>query len=385
MRTFDYRHLPRNLFEGKVGEASARLYEDRGKLELLKGLHPAELDALRGQAHFDNVNASTRIEGLYVDPERVRDLVEGRAEPLGETEAQIIGYSNALRLVEGEGAGGGAGGSEVADADAGVPASDANGGAGETAAGADSPAASLDLSTATIVTFYETLYAHRNLGRKSRYRKKDYMYVQVDGRPQAMPVSPITAFETPLVLGGACDSLSEAFQAEAASPLILNATFTVDFLCIRPFDEGNGRISRLFSLLMLEKAGFDIARYASVDRVMEESGMDYYNALNNCVEGWDRSANDYEAYALYWLDVLHKAYQRLFDELDARAAGPGGKTARVRAFVQRAASPVSKRQILAACPDISEATVENALGKMVKDGEARKVGAGRSTAYEWVE
>ena len=346
MRTFDYRHLPQKLFEGKVGDANVRLYEDRGKLELLKVMHPAELNALRERAHFDNVDASTRVEGLYVDTERVHGLVAGTAEPLGETEAQIVGYSNALRLIEGE-------------------------------------AETLDLSTTSIVTFYETLYAHRDLGRKSRYRKKDYMYVQVDGRPQAVPVSPITAFETPLVLGGACDSLSDAFQVDACSPLILNAVFTVDFLCIRPFDEGNGRIARLFSLLMLEKAGFDIARYVSIDRIMEKSGMAYYDALNDCVEGWDRSANDYEPFALYWLNVLHEAYQRLFSEINGRTSGPGGKTARVRAFVSRAGEPVTKRDILAACPDISEATVENALGAMVKSGEARKVGAGRSTAYEW--
>lgn len=343
MRTFDYRRLPQSLFNGKAGDANVRLYADKGKLYLLEQLHSDALEGMRTRAHFDNVDASTHIEGLYIGDARTHALLAG-ADPIGETEAQVAGYSHALRLIE-------------EDADA------------------------LDLSTATILKFYETLYAHRNLGRKSRYRKKDYAYVQVDGHMQAMPVSPITAFETPLVLGGSCDNLEGAFLADACSPLILNAVFTVDFLCIRPFDEGNGRIARLFADLLLTKAGFNIARYVSIDRLIEQTAMDYYDALNACVDKWDRSANDYEPYVLYWLNVVHAAYQELFDKVELQLSASNNKSKRVRLFVKQAEAPVTKRQILDAFPDISEATVENALGKMVKDGEIEKIGAGRATSY----
>lgn len=345
MRTFDYRHLPQNLFDGKVGDFNVRLYEDRGKLELLKSTHAEQLSAMREQAHFDNVDASTRVEGLYVDAARVRGLLKG-AEPLGETEAQIAGYSSALGFVEGH-------------------------------------FDKFELSTQVILGLHEELYAHHDMGRKSRYRKKDYMYVQVDGHPQAMPVSPISAFETPLVLGSACDNLADAFHADACSPLILNAVFTVDFLCIRPFDEGNGRVSRLFADLMLMKAGFDVARYVSIDRIIEQSAMDYYDALNACVERWDRGQNDYRPYALYWLAVVHEAYRRLFAKIDLATTGASGKSERVRLLVEQSAAPVTKRQLREAFPDISEATIEAALGKMVKDGLVEKLGAGRSTAYQW--
>jgi len=343
MRTFNYQHLPKGLFGGKVGDANVRLYEDRGKLEMLKQTHAAELDALRERAHLDNVDASTRIEGLYVDRSRVRDLLGG-AEPIGETEAQIIGYSKALRLIEDH-------------------------------------LSSLELSTSTMLAFYEVLYYYRDLGRKSRYRKKDYAYVQVDGHVQAMPVSPITAFETPLVLGGACDSLADAFSADACSPLILGAVFTVDFLCIRPFDEGNGRISRLFADVLLEKAGFDIARFVSVDRIIEGRAMEYYDALNACVEGWDRAENNYAPYVMFWLEVVHEAYTALFDGIMAQAGSVGGKTQRVQQLVMSADEPISKKQIREALPEVSEATIEAALGAMVKEGVVEKVGAGRSTAY----
>lgn len=345
MRTFDYRNLPRILLVEKAGDANARLFEDRGKLQFLKQSHPDLLETLRERAFFDNVDASAHIDGIYIDAARTRALLEGDA-PLGETEAQIAGYANALQLIEAQ-------------------------------------TNELDLTTASILRLYETLYAHRNLGTKSRYRKKDFVYVQMDGHMQAMPVSPISAFETPLVLGGACDSLAEAFRMDGFNAVLLAAVFTVDFLCIRPFDEGNGRIARLFAELLLAKAGFDIFRFVSIDRLIEQSAMEYYDALNACVEKWDRGFNTYTPFVQYWLDVVHKAYVNLFALIDAQLSGGGGKSERVRAFVRNAGTAVTKKDILAGLPDVSEATVEAALGKMVKEGAVERVGGGRSTAYRW--
>ena len=346
MRTFDYQNLPNDLFAGRIGAANVRLYEDKGRLAVLQATRADVLEGLREQTHRDNVDASMRIEGLYIDRMRLADLIDGAA-PANETEAQAVGYSHALRLIEERGS-------------------------------------ELELSTSTVLAFYEALFSYRNLGSKSRYRKKDFMYVDVDGQPQAVPVSPVNAFETPLVLGAACDSLAEAFSDDTCSPLILGAIFTIDFLCIRPFDEGNGRIARLLANLLLVKAGFDIARFYSVDRLIEQSGMDYYNALNACVEGWDRGANDYAPHVKYWLEMIHAAYQQLFDYLEAGANTSGSKSRRVRRFVQTAGRLVAKRDIRCALPDISEATVENELGKLVREGLVEKLGAGRATSYRWL-
>ena len=341
MRTFNYREIPLKLLSGSYHDALVRLYEDRGKLGMLKQLAPEALHDMRERTRMENTDASQHIDGLYLEASRMRALAAG-ATPLNDLESQAVGYAKVLERI------------------------------GENAA-------DMELSTSTIVSFYESMYGHRGLGTKSRYRKKDYQYVQVDGHMQAMPVSPITAFETPLVLGGACDSLAEAFDADPRNALILSAMFTVDFLCIRPFDEGNGRISRLFAELMLAKAGFDVALYESLDRVIEGKAMEYYDALNGCVERWDRAGNTYEPYLKYWLDVVHEAYTRLFARLEAVRAGSKGE--RIEACVRNAGGPITKRQLLQANPDVSEAMVENVLGRMVKEDSAAKVGAGRSTAY----
>lgn len=343
MRTFDYRKLSRLYSEGELGSLAMAVHEDKGRFDAMRERDADILEALRSQARFDSVDASLRIEGIYLDASRVRSLLAGE-EPLTDAEAQIKGYASALSLLDGE----------------------------------------PDVSSATILAFYESIFGHRGLGRKSRYRKKDYLYVQVDGHPRAMPVSPITAFETPLVLGGACDALADALASNACSPLALNAAFTVDFLAIRPFDEGNGRIARLFAELLLARSGFDVFRYVSVDRLIEQSGMEYYDALNACVEGWDACRNDYAPYVRYWLETVHAAYERLFEEVRARTA-VGGKSERVRSLVRDAAGPVTKSWLRSALPDVSEATIEAALGKMVKEGSVEKVGAGRSTAYRWAQ
>lgn len=347
MRTFDYRNIPASLFDGAITSAVMRVYEDKGKLDVLERLHPQAVEAHRAQALFDTIDASTRIEGMYPDAKRVRALLKG-ADPNNAIEQQVAGLAEALDLVRAH-------------------------------------AQDLDASTSTILMLYETLFKHRDLGKKSRYRKKDYAYVQVDGHMEAMPVSPIAAFETPLLLGGACDSLAAALDGDAPNPLIQIAMFTIDFLCIRPFDEGNGRIMRLFANLLLERAGFSIVRYASIDRTMERTAMQYYDALNSCVDGWDRNANDYRPYIVYWLEAIHQTYGRLLDAIDLEPGSSYGKSERVEKFVRHAEGAITKRQVREAFPDISEATVESVLGRLVREGAIRKVGAGRGTAYRVAE
>lgn len=358
MRTFDYLNLPQELFDREVGDLNALVHQDKGKMDLLKQLYPDELAQLERQAHLDNVVSSMRIEGIYPADVQVQQVIdeEARLWPqlskqfiagLGDAASQVAGYSHALRGIERD-------------------------------------AASIDIASSAAVQFFEDLFCAQDFGMRSRYRKKDYVYTQVEGHMQAVPVSPIVAFETPLVFGSACDSLADAFDGDRCSPLLLAAVFMVDMLCIRPFDAGNGRVMRLMGMLLMEKADFDIFRYSSVDALVEKDAAGYYDALNACVEGWESEANDYRPFAAYWLAAVHEAYQQLFAHMDVRVKAPSGKSARVRSFLELAPSSVSKRDILKANPDISIGTVENELGRLVKEGLVRKVGRGRSTAYEWV-
>ena len=183
--------------------------------------------------------------------------------------------------------------------------------------------------------------------------------------------------------GAACDNLASSIDAHQCNPLILIPCFTIDFLCIRPFDAGTGRLSRLISHFLLLRAGFDVVRYQSLDALCEQSGMAYYDALNACVEGWDRNANNYEPFERYWLTILHNTYEALFQRLESKLPeDSANKMDRIRAYCLRSQGKLTKQDLISAFPDTSVSTIENALHSLIDDGTLRKVGAGRATAYE---
>lgn len=152
-------------------------------------------------------------------------------------------------------------------------------------------------------------------------------------------------------------------------------------MCIKPFDEGTGRLSRAFSLLLMEKAGFDIFRFVSIDRLCEQQAAYYYDALNQCLGSWDAENCDYSPFVVFWLDLVKKTYEMLFALMEANPSGNTSKTQQVKDFFAVQGGTQTKQQVVTALPDVSLSTIENALGALVKEGYLEKIGNGRSTAY----
>lgn len=354
MKRFAYGEAAPHHCSKRCCTLVSQLSEDLGRMDALRALQPAFLADRERAAFVDNVEASTHIEGLYPAPGRTAQLAAGLVQPESDLDHQIAGLATAQRnLFEHHTA--------------------------------------LPVSTTTILAVHEDLFAARGPMKKSRYRRHDFMDMLVDGTPTKVQVSPVEAFETPLYLGSACDALAAALvnksedgplDCDAALPI---AQFAVDFLCIHPFEEGNGRIIRLFCDFLALRSGIDIARYASVNRIFEEDGMAYYDALNACTHGWESSTNTYSPFVEYWLDALHRAYAQLFALAELADGAPLKKGDRVRTFFETHPGPHSKSSVVQANPDISISTIENALHDLVAQGILRKVGAGRSTAYECVK
>jgi len=164
-------------------------------------------------------------------------------------------------------------------------------------------------------------------------------------------------------------------------PLLVLSLFVLDFLCIHPFEDGNGRMSRLLTLLLFYRAGYDAGRYVGLEKIVEDSKETYYEALHASSEGWHAGRNDPVPFVRYLLGTFLKAYamfeERVSDVLIAKAS----KQERVRLLFERTVAPLSKRQVLDACPDISETTVERTLGALLASGFLRKIGGGRGTTY----
>ena len=157
--------------------------------------------------------------------------------------------------------------------------------------------------------------------------------------------------------------------------------FAVDVMCIKPFDEGTGRLVRLFSLLLMEKAGFDVGRYVSIDRLCERHAAAYYEALNACLGSWDAQECDYSPFVELWLSLAREACRTLLAAIENAPAGAPSKAQQVRDLFAFRGSPMTKAQFVATLPEVSLSTVENALHALVREGYLEKIGAGRSTAY----
>lgn len=192
----------------------------------------------------------------------------------------------------------------------------------------------------------------------------------------------ISAFETPDAVAPLCDAWNESLSAQVFDQVVLIPCFILDFLCIHPFDDGNGRMSRLLTLLLLYQADYIVGKYISLEMLIEQNKETYYETLESCSQGWDEGKNDYLPFIRYYLGILLKAYRefenRVADLLTDRKVS---KEDRIRHLFENRSGTLSKRQLLELCPDISTTTVERALKTLLDAGVIGKTGAGPGTAY----
>lgn len=357
MKTFDYHLVSAQDFSPHCRELMKRVREDKGTMQAVRQMYPALLSKLEDDAFFESVRSSACLEGLYVDMSRVREIAaessderggsEAARNSLSDTESQLAGYAHALRSVR------------------------------------ESLGSARGISSSELVRVHDAIFAARGTDGKSSYRRRDHVRMMVDGRMQPVKVSPIAAFETPLYTGAACDSVTHALD-EGGETLAIIPEFCVDLMCIRPFDEGTGRVMRLAMTALMERGGYDIGRYKCLERAFEESAADYYNALNACASGWEDGKNAYEPFVAYWLGVVHRAYVELFSQTSFVEGGHPSKSERVRLYFENHPGAHAKRDVVEACRDVSLSTIELALGDLTRRGVLRKSGAGRATRYEYV-
>ena len=196
---------------------------------------------------------------------------------------------------------------------------------------------------------------------------------------------PPNALITPELVERACAAYTEAIQDGHIDPLLATAMFTFDFTCIHPFNDGNGRMSRLLTLLLLYRNGYQVGKYISIEHLIERTKDTYYEALAASTYGWNDNVNDYAPFVNYLLGVILTACKE-FDERIGEVSGWGSnrkptKEQRIGNLFDRTLSPLSKADILQQLPDISASTVERTLKTLLDNGTITKLGAGRGTRY----
>jgi Fic family protein len=345
MRAFDYSALPGNLMSPDVTNMVSAIHEFKGRQDLYLATRPDVLDRLCEEARIQSTGASNRIEGIRTTDGRLAKLVSQRIEPRNRDEAEIAGYRDVLATIH-------------------------------------ENYEHIGVKPGVILRLHRDLYRHTALSYGGRWKDSDNAIVEFDATGGIhLRFKPLSAMETPDAVEGLCTAYREAISTQRYDPLLLACMFTFDFVCIHPFNDGNGRMSRLIMLLLLYRSGYLVGRYVSIERIIEQTKQTYYEALRESSVGWQEGTCDYGPIVRYLLGTVLGAYR----DFEGRAAGlmAGGKSKaqRVAAVFGGRLGKVTKSDILAECPDISQTTVERALKELLDAGTIEKVGRGRSTGY----
>lgn len=200
---------------------------------------------------------------------------------------------------------------------------------------------------------------------------------------KSMRFNPVPAWETPEAVEELCRSFEEALYMEQIDPLILIPMFILDFLCIHPFSDGNGRMSRLLTLLLLYRAGYIVGKYISIEKLIEDTKEVYYDSLQKSSIKWHENANDYEPFVKYMLGVIVAAYRDFSSRVKWLTTENLSKPERIREIIRTTMGTITKSELLKRCPDISQVTVQRTLAELMETDEITKIGGGRYTKYTW--
>lgn len=345
MRKFDYSIIPDELMNHEIMNLISAIHEYKGKQELFIEAKSDVLESMIEIAKIQSTGASNRIEGIYTSDERLDALVKEKAEPRNRSEREIAGYREVLGLIH-------------ESYDYIVPRAN------------------------VILQLHRDLYHFSPLSHGGNFKGSDNVITETDASGQKkVRFQPMSAFETPDGIDRLTDTFIEAINTEKYDPLLLIPMFILDFLCIHPFSDGNGRMSRLLILLLLYRSGYIVGKYISIEMIIEKTKETYYEVLKDSSTDWYEEKNNYLPFVKYYLEVILSASKEFSARVELMQNRSLSKPERIRSLFDNTLEKLSKRMILEKCPDISKATVEITLATLLKEGYIIKIGAGKNTAY----
>lgn len=344
MRAFNYSAIRNQKWDSEMLGLIAAIYKEAGKQELHLKQRPEELEKLVEIAKIQSTEASNAIEGIVTTNTRIRQLVEEKTAPKNRDEQEIAGYRDVLSIIH-----------ESFDA--------------------------IPLTRNYILQLHKILYSHMN-NPMAGQTKNVQNYISAtypDGHTEIL-FMPLAPFETPEALERICEEYNKVIGNMELEPLIAIPVFIHDFLCIHPFNDGNGRMSRLLTTLLLYRNGFYVGKYISLEAKIAKSKDLYYDALRRAQYGWQEGTEDVVPFIKYLLGTILAAYKDFEDRFAiVEEKLPAIET--VRKASQNKIGRFTKQDIRELCPFLSLSSVEGALRKMVADGELKREGAGKSTRY----
>lgn len=347
MRSFDYKEKWKKLLTPEIVTYLTQIHEFKGEQTLFIEAKADTLLQLVDIAKIQSTEASNKIEGIYTSDERLKALVKDSTRPRTRNEREIAGYRDVLNTIH-----------ENHDY---IP-----------------PKPSI------ILQLHRDLYKFEGMDIGGRYKTSDNIIEEQDAEGnKSVRFRPMPAWETPEAIEKLCQSYDEALNSENIDELIIIPMFVLDFLCVHPFNDGNGRLSRLLTLLLLYRSGYIVGKYISIEKLIEQTKEIYYESLQLSSAGWHENKNDYEPFVKYMLGVIVAAYREFSSRVSLLTTQGMSKPDRVKEIIRATLGPITKTEILAKCPDISQVTVQRALADLVDKGDIIKLGGGRYTKYIW--
>lgn len=344
MREFNYSLIRDKKWDTDLLGLIAAIYKAVGKQEMYLKQRPEELEKLVEIAKIQSTEASNAIEGIVTTDTRIRQLVEEKTTPRNRDEQEIAGYRDVLGIIH-----------ESFD--------------------------SIPITQNYILQLHKILYSHMNNPVAGRTKTvQNYISASYpDGHKETL-FTPLAPYETPDALDRLCEEYNRVIGNMELEPLIVIPVFIHDFLCIHPFNDGNGRMSRLLTTLLLYRSGFYVGKYISLEAKIAKNKDLYYNALSASQDGWHEGTDDPVPFIKYLLGTILAAYKD-FEDRFALVETKRSALDTVRLATQNKIGRFTKQDIRELCPALSVSSVEGALRKLVASGELRREGNGKSTCY----
>ena len=344
MRTFNYSAIKDQKWDSEILGLVAAIYKYAGKQELYLKQKPHELEKLVEIAKIQSTEASNAIEGIVTTNTRIRQLVEEKTAPRNRDEQEIAGYRDVLNVIH-----------ESFDA--------------------------IPITKNYILQLHKMLYSHMNnpLAGQTKTVQNYISATCPDGHTEIV-FAPLAPFETPEALEKICEEYSRVIGNFEVEPLIIIPIFIHDFLCIHPFNDGNGRMSRLLTTLLLYRSGFNVGKYISLEAKIAKNKDLYYDALRRSQDGWHEGSEDVVPFIKYLLGTILAAYK----DFEDRFSIVGEKLPAVEIVRKATLTKIgkfTKRDIIELCPSLSLSSVEGSLRKLVQAGEIKREGVGKGTFY----
>ncbi len=344
MRDFNYSSIKNKKWDSEILALIAAIYKEAGKQEMFLRQRPKELEKLVEIAKIQSTKASNAIEGIVTTNTRVRQLVEEKTTPKNRNEQEIAGYRDVLGIIH-------------------------------------ESFYAISLTRNYILQLHKILYSHMNNPAAGCTKTvQNYISATYPGGHMVTLFTPLSPYETPEALDKICIEYNRVIGNMELEPLIAIPVFIHDFLCIHPFNDGNGRMSRLLTTLLLYKNGFYVGKYISLEAKIAKNKDLYYNALSAAQNGWHEGTDDPIPFIKYLLGTILSAYKDFEDRFSLVEIKRSALDT-VRLAAQNKIGRFSKQDIRELCPSLSISSIEGSLRKLTESGELIREGKGKNTKY----